>query len=40
MGARGTELLIGLIEGREPAERTVVLPAELTLRESHGGARP
>lgn len=40
MGAKGAEMLIGLIEGREPPERTVLLPAGLTLRESHGPARP
>ena len=40
MGAKGAEMLIGLIEGREPPERTVLLPAGLTLRESHGPAQP
>lgn len=34
IGQRAAETLIGLIEGREPAERLVRFPAELVVRES------
>ena len=34
MATRAGEMLVALLEGREPAESQVVLPAELVLRES------